>query len=87
MLSLMNVVDLCLLRLLCVLYEMQNQVFQQLHSYITFLSNGSLLTDVKEVEKVRRTSPHYWLRTKSSIGVHLEVLIHYVSIRAKSLNS
>ena len=28
MLSLMNVVDPCLLRLLCVLYEMQNQIFQ-----------------------------------------------------------
>ena len=28
MLSLMNVVDPCLLRLLCVLYEMQNRIFQ-----------------------------------------------------------
>ena len=28
MLSLMNVVDPCLLRLLCVLYEMQNRILQ-----------------------------------------------------------
>ena len=30
MLSLMNEVDLCLLLSLCVLYEIQNQIFQQL---------------------------------------------------------
>ena len=36
MLSLMNEVDPCLLLLLCVLYEMQNQIFQQgMHEIIS----------------------------------------------------
>ena len=29
--------------------------------YISFLSDGSLPTDLKELEKVRRTSAHFWL--------------------------
>ena len=37
MLSIMNEIDLSLLLLLCVLYEIQNQIFQQLVSDSGFL--------------------------------------------------
>jgi len=40
-----------------------------LDPYIDFFSNGSLPTDAKEAENVRRTSSHFWL---------FEVLICYV---------
>lgn len=32
-----------------------------LDPYITFLSDGILLNDIKEVEKVRRTSARFWM--------------------------
>ena len=53
----------------------------------SFLSNGSLLTDSKESEKVRRTSARFWLlRTKSYIDANLGVLICYVSIQIELPN-
>ena len=51
MLSLMNEVDLCLLLPLCILYEMQNQNFQQLvseQSSISCLYNMWLCFRIKE---------------------------------------
>ena len=51
MLSLMNEVDLCLLLLLCVLYEIKNQNFQQLvseRSSISCLYNMWLSFRIKE---------------------------------------
>ena len=49
---------------------MKNQAFQQLDPYITFLSDGSLPTNAKEVEKVRRMSPHYWLSKDQKLYQH-----------------
>ena len=50
--------------------------------YISFLSNGSLLTYSKESEKVKRMLARFWLsEDKSYIDTHLGVLICYVSIQ------
>lgn len=38
-----------------------------LDPYVAFLSDGSLPTDVKEAEKVRRTSAHFWLSKDKSL--------------------
>ena len=45
MLSLMNEVDQCLLLLLYVLYEMQNQIFQQLVSKLGFQYHDCIACD------------------------------------------
>ena len=38
--------------------------------YILFLSDGSLPTDLTELEKVRRTSAHFWLSKDKKLYRH-----------------
>ena len=67
MLSLMNEVDLCLLLLLCVLHDMQNQIFQHSHDEHTIWSG---LFEIKIWLKIRiRITNSYQIPT--SVNKHI----------------